>query len=95
MPEAPAQRFLAYLREIVRLLEGGDRGAAAAAAAEMRSVVAGLAPEMAESDLAEAKKLMERYAALGERLNQDTLASIARLGAARRVAAYGRRARRP
>ena len=95
MAETPLQRFLGYLREIVELLERGDRAGAAAAAAEMRNLVPGLPSVMPEGDLAEAEKLMQRYATLGEELHQDTLASIARLGAARRVAAYGHRARRP
>ncbi len=95
MPEAPAQRFLACLRQIVVLLERGDRGAAAAAATEMRSLIGGLPSEMPESEFAEAAKLMQRYATLGEKLHEDTLASIARLGAAQRVAAYGHRAHRP
>jgi hypothetical protein len=95
MAGTPAQRFLAHLRRIVGLLEGGDREAAAAAAAELQNLIAVLPSEMPEDELAEARRLMERYATLGEKLQHETLALMTRLGAARRVAGYGHRPGRP
>lgn len=89
------QQFCQQLRRIVALLEQGDRAGAAAQASEMRKLIATLPPEMTASEVTEAKRLLARYAELGEELRQTTLASMARLGAARRAAVYGRRDRRP
>jgi hypothetical protein len=95
MAATPTQGLCAHLRSIVQLLERGDRVAAASEVAEMQKLIAGLPPAMPDADVKEAGRLMERYAELGAKLRQDTLASMTRLGAARRVAAYGQRFHRP
>jgi len=50
---------------------------------------------MPEEEMAEASRLMERYAALSGALRTETLESLNRLGAVRRSAAYGRRRYHP
>ncbi len=94
MAPTPGQRLCALVRQIVSLLEGGDSRAAAEEAAGLPALVASLPAQMAPAEVEEARGLLERYAALGEKLRQDTLAATGRLESARRVAAYARLARR-
>lgn len=85
------QRFCEHLGMIVGLLEKGDPEAAATVVAEMERLLETLPPAMPEGEMAEARRLMDRYAALSGTLRRKTLESLNRLGAARRSAAYGRR----
>jgi hypothetical protein len=91
MASGPAERLCAILRGIVALLERGDHVGAAAEVAQLQALIATLPRDLPEEDLAEAKTLLSRYRALGEELREKTHASMARLGAARRAAVYGRK----
>lgn len=95
MSPTRTEELCACLRSIVGALEHGDRQSAAEEAVKMQALIATLPARMPEAQQVEARQLLEKYAALGERLRQGTLVSMAQLGAARRLAAYGRRAYRP
>jgi hypothetical protein len=95
MDRTPTQQLCVHLRTIVELLERGDRGAAATEAKTMQALIGALPSEISDRDLDEVNRLLEKYATLGEQLRQETLASMTRLGAARRLAAYGRKSHRP
>jgi hypothetical protein len=88
-----------YLRTIVDGLEQGDRESAAVAAQSMmrwiETASTGASQAMSEEEIAEAGRLLQRYAALGDKLQHETLEAMNRLGNMRRVAAYASGGRQP
>jgi hypothetical protein len=89
------QRLCEHLSTIVGFLEKGDAQGAASVVADMTNLLETLPPEMPEEEMAEARRLIERYAALSGALRQETLDSLNRLNAVSQSTAYGRRGFRP
>lgn len=93
MDESPARKLCDHLRHIVTLLEKGESVPACVAVSEMEASLSSMPSEMPEADLAEARRLLDRYAVLEAELREHTLASLRHLGAVQRSLAY--RGRRP
>jgi hypothetical protein len=97
MAHASIRQFRDQIGSVVGFLEKGDTAAAAVAATEMKKMIPDLSPSALSDDVEEVRKLLERYAVLGDGLRQQVLGAMNRMGAARRLRAYGggRRGRRP
>jgi hypothetical protein len=79
----------------VACLEKGDSSAAAAYVLEMERIMADLPLSMPQEEVAQARRLLERYAELGIALQQRVHDEMKRLGAAQHVRAYDQPVRRP
>lgn len=95
MASVPEPSLCGHLRAIIEGMEQGDRESAAMAATEMMRWIESGPAMSSEAEIAEAKGLLERYAALGDKLQQETAVAMNRLGNVRKVAAYGVGGRQP
>jgi hypothetical protein len=95
MGTVPEPSLCGHLRAIIAGMEQGDRESAATAAAEMMRWIESAPAVASDDELAEAKGLLERYAALGDKLRQETVEAMNRLGNVRRLSAYGAGGRQP
>jgi hypothetical protein len=95
MVQIGSQKLCDNLRRIVSFLEQKDSGSAAALVAEMQELLPSLPPSLPDDEIAEVRRLLDRFAVLGEELRRQIETARNRLGAARRLRAYGRHGRRP
>jgi hypothetical protein len=92
---ASGEALCVCLRKILALLEKGEAVEAAGVVAELNAIVRALPPDIAAKEAEEARLLLERCVALESSLREGVLASMRRLGAARKSIAYRIVARRP